>query len=269
MKTIIVLGASGMLGKYMVDYLVQKYPIIFINRDRLDAEHARMADIAYGPFQSYMEPGVTLINCIGMIKPQVDKYGTLAAIRVNSVFPHLLSEVCEKRKVKMFHITTDCVFSGNDGRYVESSPHDAADVYGRTKSLGEPTNCMNLRTSIIGEEANKRSLLEWVRSNAGKTINGYGAHEWNGVTCLQLAKVVEFLIENDIYEPGIRHIFTDQSISKFQLVQIINDVYKLGITVTPVETKKCDRTLRSELSPLNITIPTIPDQIAEQAKFRV
>ena len=70
----------------------------------------------------------------------------------------------------MLHITTDCVFSGQGGKYNEDAKHDEMDVYGRTKSLGEPENCSVLRTSIIGEEFNRKSrcLLEWVKSSKDK-----------------------------------------------------------------------------------------------------
>ena len=75
-----------------------------------------------------------------------------------------------------------------------------------SKSLGELCKPTIIRISIIGEEVNnKRSLLEWVKSNSGKEINGYENHYWNGVTCLQLAKIV-----NEIY--GLK-ITIDKTIS--------------------------------------------------------
>ena len=94
------------------------------------------------------DSGDVIVNCIGMIKPQVDKLGTVAAIKVNSLFPHYLSNVGEGLGAKVIHITTDCVWSGQDGNYTEDTPHDALDVYGKTKSLGEPENC-----TVIGNPA--------------------------------------------------------------------------------------------------------------------
>ena len=73
--------------------------------------------------------------------------------------------------MKLIHITTDCVFTGLTGFYTETSTHDSLDIYGKTKSLGEPEKATVIRTSIIGEELyNKKSLLEWVKTNKNNRI---------------------------------------------------------------------------------------------------
>jgi dTDP-4-dehydrorhamnose reductase len=107
---------------------------------------------------------------------------------------------------------------------------------------------MVLRTSIIGEEKNtSRSLLEWVRSEKGNTINGFANHFWNGVTTLYLAEIIEDILNLNFYEPGIFHIFSDKIVSKFELLHVINDTYSLGITINRFETpRSCNRSLYSE-----------------------
>ena len=57
---------------------------------------------------------------MGTIKPRGDELGGLNAILVNSVFPHHLANVCNDLNVRMIHITTDCVFSGKKGKYIET-----------------------------------------------------------------------------------------------------------------------------------------------------
>jgi hypothetical protein len=97
----------------------------------------------------------------------------------------------------------NCVFNGAEGGYVESSPHTAMDIYGRSKSLGESESATIIRTSIIGEElSNKLSLVEWVKSQAGKSVNGYLNHFWNGITCLQFAKICDYMLKNDLFWKG-------------------------------------------------------------------
>jgi dTDP-4-dehydrorhamnose reductase len=144
----------------------------------------------------------------------------------------------------MIHITTDCVFSGKDGSYNELSEHDETNDYGMSKSLGELCNATIIRTSIIGEEVqNKRSLLEWVKSNKGKDINGFVNHFWNGVTCLELSNVIYKIINEKLYWNGVRHIFSPKSVSKFELVSMINEVYNLNIKINPFETENVDKTI--------------------------
>ena len=108
-----------------------------------------------------------------------------------------LAKIKKEHNCQVVHISTDCVFNGKKGNYNEEDDHDCLDVYGKTKSLGENPDLTIIRTSIIGEEiTNKRSLVEWVKSNTSKEINGFIKHFWNGVTCLQLAKIIYKIITN-------------------------------------------------------------------------
>jgi len=173
--------------------------------------------------------------------------------------------IAKKCGTKYIHIATDCVFSGKDGNYSEASEHDAEDIYGITKSLGEDESMCIIRTSIIGEEIrNKNSLIEWVIKQKGKTIDGYENVFWNGVTCLQLAKIIKQVIEQELLWEGIRHISSPDIVSKCQLCKYINDIYDLGITILSVDFPKKYMTIGSQYDNTAFTIPTIKDQIIEQ-----
>jgi dTDP-4-dehydrorhamnose reductase len=267
----IVLGYKGMLGRYMLRHL-GKSPnhVVAIGREQIDADNAAPLDIRETLLSADCLSGdIVVVNCIGMIKPQVDKYGVERAIEVNSIFPRLLADVCQSLQFPLIHVTTDCVFSGRRGKYTETDAHDALDVYGKTKSLGEPDNCTVIRTSIIGEEVGQtRSLVEWIKSSAGKTVNGFTNHLWNGVTCLQLAKVVEQIVEIENCWQGVRHVYSPTDVTKLELVNLVSDTYNLGISVTPTEAKEpCDRTLRSNF-PL-LQIPELSEQIKEMKDFKL
>lgn len=267
-----VLGSTGMLGSAVGRYFVEKYGednVLLTYRD---------VRVAWGKLRMSFDPlmddmGHTLhrikgsgfenvINCIGTIKPFM-KNNVANAIRLNSLFPRDLAAYYAGSNVKVFQITTDCVFSGKDGPYTEESPHDALDDYGKTKSLGEPEDIMVLRTSIIGEELHKNaSLIAWVKSEAGNQINGYTNHLWNGVTTSQYAAVVGQILERDLYQKGVHHIFSDD-VDKFQLVSLINDRFELGCDIRAIEAPQaCDRRLATVRS-LNeeLDIPDLAEQI--------
>jgi len=266
---IAVLGASGMLGNYLTNYLETKFQVIPIGRADIDAANAGAESILKLLEQKGLQKDDIVVNAIGTIKPRVDELGDLNAILVNSVFPHYLANVAESLQLKMVHITTDCVFSGDRGQYNEKDKHDVTDVYGRTKSLGEPTNCSVFRTSIIGEEKNsKRSLVEWIKSNAGAQVNGFTNHLWNGLTCLQVAKSIEKMANENIFWKGVRHVHSPSPVNKLELVQLVSDVYELNLKVNPKETdQKCDRSL-STLYP-TFDIPELKVQVTEMKKFRL
>jgi dTDP-4-dehydrorhamnose reductase len=267
---IYVLGSKGMLGKYVTTYLSDYYNIINLNRSDIDASTISENELNEKLVRLGLKEGDVVINCIGTIKPMVDSLGDLNAIKVNSVFPRILANVCENLNVKMIHPTTDCVFTGFKGSYTENDIHDISDVYGRTKSLGEPGNCTVIRTSIIGEEVGQgRSLVEWIKSNKGNTVFGFTNHIWNGVTCLQFGKICKKIIDGNLFWSGIKHLHSN-SLNKKELVETISDVYDLNITVTPKETPTmCDRSLSTifieNLNKMNI--PDLKTQIIEMKEF--
>jgi dTDP-4-dehydrorhamnose reductase len=267
---IYVLGSNGMLGKYVSTFLVDYYNVIKITRNEIDASNIDEENLKNKLIRLGLKEGDVVINCIGTIKPMVDIIGDLNTIKVNSVFPRILANVCENLSVKMIHPTTDCVFTGIKGSYNENDVHDISDVYGRSKSLGEPNNCTVIRTSIIGEEVGQgRSLVEWVKSNKGNNIFGFTNHIWNGVTCLQFGKICKKIIDENLFWYGIKHLHSN-NLNKNELVGTISDVYGLNITITPKETPiKCDRSL-STIFIENLEKMEIPDlktQIIEMKEF--
>jgi len=190
----------------------------------------------------------------------------LSAIKINSVFPWTLACVCKGAGAKLIHITTDCVYSGAVGQYTEDDEHDARDAYGKSKSLGEPDNCMVLRTSIIGEEVHKNaSLIEWVKSQRGNTVNGYINHDWNGITTTQYAKTCDYIISNDMYVEGTYHVMSPKPVNKYELVTLLGQKYNLDLTVNEFEASiRVDRTLGTVKSLCgDLNIPSIQQQIAE------
>ena len=264
---IYVFGSTGMLGNYVYSYFKNEgYDVVGFDRSNIDALHATTVELSALGIKS----SDVIINCIGLI-PQHGSWPDDHFKRVNSIFPHNINNFIKDNNVHFIHVTTDCVFSGKDGPYDEYSPHDEAGSYGKSKSLGELLDTTVIRTSIIGEEVrNKKSLLEWVKFNEGKEIDGYTNHVWNGITCLQFAKVCRDIIDNKRYWEGVRHIHSPEAITKYKLLENISDIYNLDIKVTPIETdNKCDRSLSTIYTDNIFNIPRLSDQIVQQKIFNL
>jgi len=267
---IVVLGNTGMLGRYVYTYFKHNnYETIGVSRKNID-----ISEVNRNELKTFFEglglgEGDVVINCMGVIKPRVDELGVLNAININSVLPHVLEEILVDMGVKLIHPTTDCVFDGLKGSYDEDSLHDVTDIYGRTKSLGEPQNSTVIRTSIIGEEVNQgRSLVEWIKSNKGKTVNGFINHQWNGVTCLEFAKVCEQIITKKLYWKGVKHVFSPTSVNKLELTSMISEIYDLGMTVVPFETPvMCDRSITTKSDDSGIIVKELRTQIEEMHDY--
>jgi len=254
---IILFGSTGMLGNYVNKYLSQFYDVLSIDRNTFDIETCDWVKL-----NDIIKSCDLVINCAGAIPQQ--KCSSRKYIILNTLFPHKVNEISKKYNIPFIHITTDCVFSGKTGNYNETSIRDAEDIYGISKSLGEDNTMCVIRTSIIGEELyNKNNLIEWLIKQKNSTIHGYENVLWNGVTCLQLAKIIEKIIKENIYWQGIRHIFSPNIVSKYDLCKYINEIYDLNITILKKQVEPKNMTL-SSIYTSNISIPEIKIQIEEQ-----
>jgi dTDP-4-dehydrorhamnose reductase len=170
-------------------------------------------------------------------------------ILINSLFPHRLTEICEKNNKKLITFTTDCVFDGQKGNYEDNNLPTCHDVYGMSKFLGEVTdskNTLTLRTSIIGHElVSNVSLLDWFLSQQG-LVKGYQKAIFSGFTTLEFSRL---LAEKIIPNEGLSGLYqiSVNPISKFDLLKIITDVYKKDVSIVPDKSIKIDRSLNSDI----------------------
>lgn len=266
---VLVLGASGMLGSAFVrsaqiqnhvdyyftvrskKYLTSLHKAYNLNNNNtfiLDALDKNIKNKLYVLKKKNFD---FVINCIGTIKPRInekDPNSVNNAIFVNSLFPHLLN-TCFKKKTKIIQIATDCVYSGKKGLYSEDSIHDAEDVYGKSKSLGEVNDkrFYNIRCSIIGEEVNTNlSLVEWFKSQKKKSnLNGFNNHHWNGLTTNAYANLIESIIINKIIIPNKIHLVPFDFISKYNLLfYLIRKYNRSDLKLNKVNhSQKINRTL--------------------------
>jgi dTDP-4-dehydrorhamnose reductase len=268
---IVIFGTNGMLGNYIYKYFKNiDYNIIAINRDKYEINVENISNID-NIFKEYnINENTCVINCIGLI-PQRNSREVYNYYIINSIFPQMLSKVCYKYNTKLIIPTTDCVFSGNRGNYTEDDIHDENNTYGISKSLGEPGYGTIIRTSIIGEEKhNKYSFLEWIKNSKGE-INCWDNHLWNGISCLQYCKIIQQIIDNDLFWNGIRHIYSPDIKSKYEMAIIIKDVYNLDIEINKSNTiNNINKTLSSIYSTnMLFDIPDIQTQIKELKEFCV
>lgn len=187
-----------------------------------------------------------VVNCIGVIKQRAGGQDPVETTAVNALFPHQVANVCGAAKVRMIHISTDCVFAGDRGGYSENDTPDASDFYGRSKALGEvDAPHLTLRTSIIGPElggAQGLGLLAWFFRQQGPTVPGYDKAIFSGVTTLTLADLIADIVEHHPTMAGLFHV-ASEPIDKFALLQLVNRVFELGLRVEADSTVRINRSL--------------------------
>lgn len=260
-NNVLILGATGMLGSTLIKYLSKDETLNVYGtaRDKkkssflspsiqgklfyISLNCQNLEDL--GKIIAQIKPGY-VINCLGIIKQSPLAERRKVAIELNSLLPHLIAECASRHKARLIHFSTDCIFSGSRGGYLESDKSDAFDIYGKSKFLGEVDygNHLTIRTSIIGHEIGSAlSLLDWFLSQTNE-VNGYARAIYSGVTTLELAKIIKnYIFTNDNLH-GLYHI-SSRAISKFELLSLINKIYKKNIQINPDNNFVIDRSLDS------------------------
>lgn len=260
---ILVLGVTGMVGHKMFQNLSQekKFDVYGAMRGKasdlpghLQIESQQLVENfdVLDPESCFrkiasLKPDV-ILNCVGITlrKPEInDLPGTL---KVNARFPQYLRVWCETFDCYLIHFSTDCVFSGKEAPYSESSRATAEDNYGVSKFLGEVsgTHSLTLRGSMIGPEIfGKSELLAWALSQRGKEITGFRGVIYSGVTTVVMANLVTFILLRKDRLLGLYQV-SSEAISKYDLLRKLNATLELGLTVHPDDSRKSSKVLRSD-----------------------
>lgn len=194
-----------------------------------------------------LEPDV-IINAIGIIKQLPDSKNVIKTLTVNSIFPHQIAEIANEIDCRLITFSTDCVFDGKNGNYKETDISNAYDVYGKSKNLGEviQDGSLTLRMSIIGRELlTQKSLIEWFLSNHGNKVKGYTNAIYSGFPTIILAQIIENIIKNFRDLSGLYHI-SSEPISKFDLLQLVKEKYKIEVEIELFADFQIDRSLNSD-----------------------
>jgi dTDP-4-dehydrorhamnose reductase len=255
---VLILGGSGMLGHKIWQrfsprfdsYVTFRGPSLDYRRFGIFDESRAISNVCAEDFESIRRAFATavpsvVVNCVGIVKQDASAQDPIAAISVNSLFPHRLAKLCRESGVRLIHLSTDCVFSGNKGNYSEVDPPDATDLYGRSKLLGEveQEGALTIRTSMIGRELQgSHGLLEWFLSQTGRRVRGFKRAIFSGFTTLALAEVIANLIVEHPDLGGRWHVAAEP-ISKFDLLTLVKQTYGLAIDIEPDESFVCDRSL--------------------------
>lgn len=207
------------------------------------------------------------VNCIGVVKQVAAADNLVETIQANALFPHQLAAACRERGVRLVQISTDCVFSGRDGRYTEDNDPDPADVYGRSKLLGEvdAKGSLTLRTSMVGRELETTNgLLEWFLSQAHGTVHGFTRAVFSGPTTPVLSRLIADVVEGQEALDGIWHVGA-APIAKYDLLLLLRDAFDLDVEIEPDGTVAIDRSLDSTRlrNATGWNPPSWPEMIAE------
>ena len=254
----LVLGAAGMLGHKLCQVSGEAFDVYGTFRNTVPSagsvyEHTTpILDVDVTRHDS-LQRAITaarpdvVVNAVGIVKQLALAKDPISSIEINSLLPHVLARLGGEQGFRVVHVSTDCVFSGQKGDYVEADIPDPVDLYGRSKLLGEldDPGALTLRTSIIGRELQtKNGLVEWFLSQRGGTVSGFARAMYTGLTTEALARVVVDVLRSDRSFHGLWHV-SSAVINKYELLQKLNVAFATGTEILRDESFICDRSLES------------------------
>lgn len=232
-QRVLVTGADGQLAQCIrleaVHHSDHQYQ--FVSRTDMpidDPEKVRAVFSAWAP--------TICINCAAYTAVDKAEGDEAEAYRVNATGVGILAAACREHRVKLIHISTDYVFSGNSTTpYREDDPTEPLGVYGASKQAGEVValqeapDCLVVRTSWVYSEVGKNFVLTMVRLMSERTSIGVVSDQWGCPTYARdLADALLCIVDGGQLTPGVYHYCNEGAITWHQFAVAIRDL--LGST---------------------------------------
>jgi len=273
---ILVLGSSGLLGRYFCQSNSQKGHLLSeYNRSLYPKSDFTNSDSIIEIIKK--EKPNAVLNCVAVTSFEDCEQNYEIAYQVNAKTPSDISIYCHSKNIKFIHISTDHFFGGK--KKVAHSEYDEVELinnYAKTKYEGEQLvlnidSSLVLRTSIIGRTAEKRTLLDWILNamEDNSSVNLYEDAFTSFIHCNQLSTIIYQLL--DLNASGLYNVGSSDVFSKAEFcLDLANSLnYKLDYSLSKSESQDIKRSISCGLSSnklrkkYSIKVPSLNEVIHE------
>lgn len=213
-----------------------------------------------------------VINCVAINHRKSGIAGLIQQLVANGHFPRYLANKSKSYGYFLVHVSTDGVFFGIKGNYIESDPRYPRTVYSLSKILGEKKSdsVLIIRSSLVGKSSQIRnypSLLNWFdKQENGAFVSGFVNHFWNGVTTDYFARLMTGIVASRYRLGGVQHFIPSDVVSKSELLEIFRQLlHREDVHIQPSRAKNNMRRnlntqnpQRNELFWKFAGLPTVP-----------
>ena len=185
------------------------------------------------------------------------------AMQVNAQAPGELARVSADMEIPFIHVSTDYVFSGQGGPWLESSSTEPLNIYGLSKRAGERAvmkanaKSVIVRTSWIFSSFGRNFVKTMVRLGAGHGEIPVVADQYGGPTAARdvavaLLKIAQTLIETpENAKPGVFHFCGTPTTTWAGLAEAVFDQSDTGKSRGQVKPVSSTESNSSAARPLN------------------
>ena len=240
---IMVTGANGQLGNALKRELENDKDIeaIYTDADTLDITDT----VALNRFFED-NPVDMVVNCAAYTDVNRAESDDLKAAAINTGAVGNLGQAAAKHGIKVIHISTDYVFSGENFRpYEENDEPYPQSIYGRTKLEGEgllmsfSNKAMIIRTAWLYSEFGNNFVKTMLRlANERDEINVVADQIGTPTYAGDLAHAIHQVMRHETWKPGIYHFTNEGVASWYDFTKAIFELTGKKTKVNPIRTSQ-------------------------------
>jgi dTDP-4-dehydrorhamnose reductase len=264
MKKVLVTGSNGLLGQKLTERILSKKDFELIATSKGNNRFTETEGYTYAHMDIADEESVNQV--IAKFKPDV-VINTAAMTNVdtceiekelcwtlNVTAVKYLIKACEKNQIQLIHLSTDFIFDGENGPYLEEAKPNPLSYYGESKLAAEELLVNSnihytiLRTIIvygIVNDMSRSNIVLWAKEalEKGNPINVVD-DQWRMPTLAEdLAEICLLAAEKGAQ--GIFNASGKDMMSIVELVQHVADYYQLDKSlINPINTTSLNQTAK-------------------------
>jgi len=247
----VVTGSCGLLGRRLVNVLTDYYEVVGIDKHVPEDQNDLSVDITQRErtLKAIMTAAPRVV-VHAAAETDVDRCETDRdlARRINVEGTANIADACTKVEAKLILISTDYVFDGSKGYYVETDLPNPISFYGVTKLEAEritsstPSDSLIVRPSVLyGWHPTKLNFTTWILKGLRERqiLRVVRDHINSPTLADNLAQAIQRAIERN--SRGVLHIAGNERISRFDFARRIARQFALDESLlVPVEMKDLD-----------------------------
>ena len=238
MEKVLIIGGSGLLGSALVGLFPNAY--FTFNHTEMNVANSFKLDISeQGALELLLEKvrPRTVIVTAAMTDVDRCELDPEMADRINTLPFITIVKYLSRVGGKVIQVSTDYVFSGEAGGYMEYDKREPINVYGKSKMkaediiIGSGIDHTIIRTSgIFGarESSGKVNFFLWVYKSLlnGKDISIVKDQYYSPTMNTNLAEAIAEIYDKDI--DGILHFSSIDRVSRYDFALLIADAFSLN-----------------------------------------
>ncbi len=235
MPTILITGATGLLGTNLVARCLPEWQVVGVSHTRrlvagIDNLVPVALDLADEPAVAALVADTRpdlIVNCAAATNVDACEADPAMAARLNVETARSVARAAATAGTRLVHVSTDAVYGGAGSWHRETEPICATSVYARTKAaaeevvLAEAPGSVVARVNFFGLGAAPGGLASWVLGElrAGRALKGFADVWFSPLLANDLAEALLVLGAGDAQ--GIYNLGGSDRLSKYDFARAI------------------------------------------------